>query len=229
MPGTDRNREPQRLKFAGLATLTVASLLLVVWAIFATPAEGMTSTATIATVEECPSGTTTTTVTGPAQTSTVTQTNTSTVTVPTTVTTTTTTVAVTIAVAPNPARAFDQPLQEGFCHVTTTTTPTVTETTTTNTTTTVTQTTTVTLTLTTHTVIGEPTTVTPLEPTDVEPTTVTRPGSSVQPTTVSAGGTAFTGPENVIPLATIAVVLMTAGSGLLWASSRRGRREEDRD
>jgi hypothetical protein len=302
MPGTHRSREAPRLEVAGLATLAVASLLMVVGVIFPTPAEGHAGEScpaplpgrsvnnpgngamdlgggnpitidptvdpdgsppgpgggdpdlpppggvfecnengvlpnashlqgqfTTTTVEECPSGTTTTTVTDPAGTTTVTQTNTSTVTVPTTVTTTITTVAVTIAAAPNPAPALDQPLQEGFCHVTTTTTTTVTETTTTNTTTTVTQPTTVTVTTTTHTVVGEPTTVTPPEPTEVDPT-VTSPGTSVHPTTVSsAGGTAFTGPENVIPLATIVVVLMTAGSGLLWADGRRRRREEDGD
>jgi len=42
-------------------------------------------------------------------------------------------------------------------------------------------------------------------------------------------GTAFTGPENVIPLGVIALTMMTTGSGLLWAGSRRGRREEDQD
>jgi hypothetical protein len=39
-------------------------------------------------------------------------------------------------------------------------------------------------------------------------------------------GTAFTGPENVIPLGVIALTMMTTGSGLLWAGTRRGRREE---
>jgi hypothetical protein len=45
-------------------------------------------------------------------------------------------------------------------------------------------------------------------------------------TVTPAGGTAFTGLENVIPLGAIALALATAGSGLLWVSSRRGR---DRD
>ena len=45
--------------------------------------------------------------------------------------------------------------------------------------------------------------------------------------TVSPGGTAFTGLENVVPMGTIALVLVTGGSGLLWAGSRRRRHEGD--
>ena len=80
-----------------------------------------------------------------------------------------------------------------------------------------------------------PTTVAPT-PTTVAPTTVTPPPpdvdttppeTSVQPTTVTPSGTAFTGPENVIPLGVIALTLMTTGSGLLWAGSRLSRREDD--
>jgi hypothetical protein len=53
----------------------------------------------------------------------------------------------------------------------------------------------------------------------VEPTT----DPTVRPTTVSPDGTAFTGVENVVPLGAIALMLMTSGSGLLWAGSRRKR------
>ena len=59
-----------------------------------------------------------------------------------------------------------------------------------------------------------------VRPTTVEPQT-TEP--SVAPTTVSPGGTAFTGVENVVPIGAIALMLMTSGSGLLWAGSRRKR------
>lgn len=79
-----------------------------------------------------------------------------------------------------------------------------------------------------------PTTSTPppSSSTTVAPTTITPPpddSETVEPTTVAPPkGTAFTGPENVIPLGVIALTMMTTGSGLLWAGSRRGRREEDR-
>ncbi len=62
----------------------------------------------------------------------------------------------------------------------------------------------------------------------VGPTTVEPTDASVRPTTVSPGGTAFTGVENVVPLGAIALMLMTSGSGLLWAGSRR-RRDHDQD
>ena len=48
------------------------------------------------------------------------------------------------------------------------------------------------------------------------------------PTTVTPGGTAFTGVENVVPIGAIALMLMTSGSGLLWAGSRR-KRDESQD
>jgi hypothetical protein len=50
---------------------------------------------------------------------------------------------------------------------------------------------------------------------------------SVAPTTVRPGGTAFTGVEDVVPLGVLALTLMTGGSGLLWAGSRRRRNEDD--
>jgi hypothetical protein len=74
-----------------------------------------------------------------------------------------------------------------------------------------------------------PSTSTSVQPTTVTPTESTTPpdGTTVSPTSVTPpGGTAFTGLENVIPLGVIAVGLMTAGSGLLWAGSRRGRRDD---
>ena len=65
-------------------------------------------------------------------------------------------------------------------------------------------------------------------------TMVTPPSSSsttplgvVSGTTVSPGGTAFTGLENVVPLGTIALVLMTSGAGLMWAGARRRRDDFD--
>jgi hypothetical protein len=69
-------------------------------------------------------------------------------------------------------------------------------------------------------------------PTTVSGSTVTPPSSStttplVAARTVSPGGTAFTGLENVVPMGTIALVLMTGGSGLMWAGSRRRRHEGD--
>jgi hypothetical protein len=50
-------------------------------------------------------------------------------------------------------------------------------------------------------------------------------------TTVKPGGTAFTGVENVVPIGAIALTLLTSGSGLLWAGSRRRRQDgsEDQD
>ena len=63
----------------------------------------------------------------------------------------------------------------------------------------------------------------------IAPTTVHQTKSqteSVAPTTVRPGGTAFTGVEDVVPLGVVALTLLTGGSGLLWAGSRR-RRDED--
>jgi hypothetical protein len=50
----------------------------------------------------------------------------------------------------------------------------------------------------------------------------------VAPTTVSPRGTAFTGVENVVPIGAIALMLMTSGTGLLWAGSRR-KRDQNQD
>jgi hypothetical protein len=101
----------------------------------------------------------------------------------------------------------------GSCETVTTTTPTTTTPSTTTTPTTTTSTTTAT---------GSPT----VGPTST--TTTTTP--VVAPTTVRPpGGTAFTGVENMVPLAAIALMLMTGGSGLLWLGSRRRRNEDDGD
>ena len=64
-------------------------------------------------------------------------------------------------------------------------------------------------------------------PTKVEPSTTTR-SPNVAPTTVSPRGTAFTGVENVVPIGAIALMLMTSGTGLLWAGSRR-KRDQNQD
>jgi hypothetical protein len=73
-----------------------------------------------------------------------------------------------------------------------------------------------------------PTTTPPsIAPTTVTPTTTTR-SPSVAPTTVQPNGTAFTGPESVVPIGAIALMLLTSGSGLLWAGSRR-KRDQDQD
>jgi len=65
----------------------------------------------------------------------------------------------------------------------------------------------------------------------VAPTTIHRSTTTdeVLPTTVSPGGTAFTGVENVVPIGAIALMLMTSGSGLLWAGSRRRRHDGSED
>jgi hypothetical protein len=110
---------------------------------------------------------------------------------------------------------------------TTTTTPGGTTTTTTpgDTTTTTTPgattTTTATTSTTTPTSSTSTTSSTTIGPTTVRPTT-TSP-VTIGPTTVQpgGGGIAFTGIENVVPLGAIVLMLMTAGSGLLWAGSRR--------
>jgi hypothetical protein len=119
----------------------------------------------------------------------------------------------------------------------TTTSPT---TTTTSTTTSPTTTTSTTTSPTTTTTVpggggGGPTTTVPvtttvppsIAPTTVTPTTTTR-SPSVAPTTVQPNGTAFTGPESVVPIGAIALMLLTSGSGLLWAGSRR-KRDQDQE
>ena len=122
---------------------------------------------------------------------------------------------------------------------TTKTTTTTTPTTTTKTTTTTTPTTTTTTPTTTTTTPGggggggggtTTTTTTTTIPT-VAPTTIHKSTSTetttdeVLATTVTPGGTAFTGVEDVVPIGTLALILMTSGSGLLWAGSRRRRRD----
>jgi hypothetical protein len=115
---------------------------------------------------------------------------------------------------------------------TTTTETTPTETTTSSTTTTTSSTTTTTTSggggggQTTTTTAPASTTTTKI-PT-VAPTTIHRSTTTdeVLPTTVTPGGTAFTGVENVVPIGAIALMLMTSGSGLLWAGSRRRRHDD---
>jgi hypothetical protein len=74
-----------------------------------------------------------------------------------------------------------------------------------------------------------PTTTTPptVAPTTIHKSTTTT--DEVLPTTVRPGGTAFTGVENVVPIGAIALMLMTSGSGLLWAGSRRRRHDGSQD
>jgi uncharacterized repeat protein (TIGR01451 family) len=67
----------------------------------------------------------------------------------------------------------------------------------------------------------------------VAPTTVHNTSTSttaeVLPTTVRPGKLAFTGIEDVVPIGTLALTLMTTGSGLLWAGSRRRRHDGSED
>jgi hypothetical protein len=134
----------------------------------------------------------------------------------------------------------------------TTTTPTSTTTTPTSTTTTATSTTTTTPTTTTTTTPTTTTTTTPgggggggttttppasttpiTTPPIVAPTTVhntsTTATAEVLPTTVRPGKLAFTGIEDVVPIGALALTLMTTGSGLLWAGSRRRRHDGSED
>jgi hypothetical protein len=155
----------------------------------------------VLTISGC-AGTTTTTTTSPPTTTTTT-TPTTTTTTPTTTTTTPTTTTTT--------------------PTTTTTTPTTTTTTPTTTTTTPGGgggTTTAPTTTTTTTPIVAPTTV---------HNTSTTPAAEVLPTTVRPGKLAFTGIEDVVPIGAIALMLMTSGSGLLWAGSRRRRHDGSED
>jgi uncharacterized repeat protein (TIGR01451 family) len=83
---------------------------------------------------------------------------------------------------------------------------------------------------------GGTTTTPPPAPTTtpiVAPTTVTNtsttPADEVLPTTVRPGKLAFTGIEDVVPIGALALTLMTTGSGLLWAGSRRRRRDGSED
>jgi hypothetical protein len=67
----------------------------------------------------------------------------------------------------------------------------------------------------------------------VAPTTVhntsTTATAEVLPTTVRPGKLAFTGIEDVVPIGALALTLMTTGSGLLWAGSRRRRHDGSED
>ena len=76
------------------------------------------------------------------------------------------------------------------------------------------------------------TTTPPTTPPTVAPTTV-QPSESetetVSPTTVRPGKLAFTGIEDVVPIGALALTLMTTGSGLLWAGSRRRRHDGSED
>ena len=160
-------------------------------------------TKVVLTISHCTPGTTTTTTP-----TTTTTTPTTTTTTPTTTTKTTTT--------------------------TTPTTTTTTPTTTTKTTTTTTPTTTTTTPTTTTTTPGggggggtttTTTTIPTVAPTTVHNTSSATTTDEVLPTTVRPGGTAFTGVEDVVPIGTLALILMTSGSGLLWAGARRRRHD----
>ena len=48
-------------------------------------------------------------------------------------------------------------------------------------------------------------------------------GQTITPTKTPPGGTAFTGSSAVIPLSVVALMLLTAGTALLWVGRRRGR------
>jgi hypothetical protein len=152
---------------------------------------------------------------------------------PTTTTTTTTT----------PTTTTTTPTTTTTTPTTTTTTPTTTTTTPTTTTTTPTTTTTTPTTTTTTpgggggggtTTTTPPASTTPITtPPIVAPTTVhntsTTATAEVLPTTVRPGKLAFTGIEDVVPIGALALTLMTTGSGLLWAGSRRRRHDGSED
>jgi uncharacterized repeat protein (TIGR01451 family) len=70
------------------------------------------------------------------------------------------------------------------------------------------------------------TTIPSVAPTTIHKSTTT---DEVLPTTVRPGGTAFTGVEDVVPIGALALMLMTSGSGLLWAGARRRRRDGSED
>jgi hypothetical protein len=122
----------------------------------------------------------------------------------------------------------------GVSHIvvygTTSTSPPTTQTTTTETTTTETTTTETTTSQTTTpgTTTSPGTTVSGTSVTPPESSSTPPQGTTVSGTTVKPGGTAFTGIEDVVPLGAIALMLMTGGSGLMWAGSRR-RRNDERD
>jgi uncharacterized repeat protein (TIGR01451 family) len=72
-----------------------------------------------------------------------------------------------------------------------------------------------------------PTTPPAIAPTTIHKSTTTT--DEVLPTTVKPSGTAFTGAEDVVPIGTLALILMTSGSGLLWAGARRRRHDGSED
>jgi hypothetical protein len=150
----------------------------------------------------------------------------------TTTTTTTTTPTTTTTTTTTPTSTTTTPTSTTTTPTSTTTTPTSTTTTPTSTTTTPTSTTT-TPTSTTTTPGGgggggtttTTTTIPTVAPTTVHNTSSATTTDEVLPTTVRPGGTAFTGVEDVVPIGTLALILMTSGSGLLWAGARRRRHD----
>jgi hypothetical protein len=84
------------------------------------------------------------------------------------------------------------------------------------------------------TTITPPASTTPTTtPPFVAPTTIhntsTTATAEVLPTTVRPGKLAFTGIEDVVPIGALALTLVTTGSGLLWAGSRRRRSTDAED
>jgi uncharacterized repeat protein (TIGR01451 family) len=71
------------------------------------------------------------------------------------------------------------------------------------------------------------TTIPSVAPTTIHKSTTTT--DEVLPTTVTPGGTAFTGVEDVVPIGALALMLMTSGTGLLWAGARRRRQDGSED
>jgi hypothetical protein len=171
-----------------------------------------------------------TTTTVPTTTTTTTKTTTTSTKTTTTYPTTTSTKTKTTTTVPTTTTTYPTTTSTKTTTTVPTTTTTVPTTTSTKTTTTVpTTTTTVPTTTSTKTTTTVPTTSTTTKSPTVGPTTVEpSTGPTVAPTTVSPGGTAFTGVENVVPIGAIALMLMTSGSGLLWAGSRR-KRDQNQD
>jgi len=234
MPAESKTNQSQRLTAAGLIAVTAATLLMMGWAILPTPAVGVPG--------NCPTGAPwvqqngssgsanigggvtiswsgkTVTVSGGSATICVKAGNNNSGVLtdfgPGTYT-------LTCAVfGCNP-----QGMLPGISHVqwipvttTTTTTATTTTTTTTPTTTTTTPTTTTTTT-------ASPT----VGPTTIHKSTTTTDTVEVLPTTVTPGGTAFTGVEDVVPIGALALMLMTSGTGLMWAGARRRRQDGSGD
>jgi hypothetical protein len=74
------------------------------------------------------------------------------------------------------------------------------------------------------------TTIPTVAPTTIhKSTTEETTTDEVLATTVRPGGTAFTGVENVVPIGALALMLMTSGTGLLWAGARRRRQDGSED